>query len=125
MNKIGKETKENIARQYLAGRYNEDIMSDFNISKNELYNILAELKIPRKYVKEPKKKKVNCKYCGQPIEVKNAKFCPHCGERVLTSEICIDILCNLKRFIDYMPEGEDKRYMADIEILENFINERR
>jgi hypothetical protein len=44
-------TKTEIARQYLAGRYNDDIMNDYRISKPELYKILAELKIPRKQIK--------------------------------------------------------------------------
>lgn len=125
INRLTQETKTQIAKQYLAGRYNEDIMRDFKITKNELYDVLAELKIPRKSVAVRKKyKKIKtCRSCGQPIEVKNAKFCPHCGERILTAEICIDILCRLKGLVDYIPAGEDKQYVADIEIIENFINE--
>lgn len=60
-----KESKEAIARQYLAGRYNSDICNEFGISKTELYDVLKELKIPRKILKGSYSKLPVCEYCGE------------------------------------------------------------
>ena len=92
-------TKTEIARQYLAGRYNDDIMNDYRISKPELYKILAELKIPRKQIKKNYSKNKKCKSCGMTVTVKNARYCPNCGALILNDkEICIEKLQTLKRY---------------------------
>ena len=118
---INEDVKIQIGKEHLAGRYNEDIMSDFNISKAELYHILEELKIPRKVIKPSFTKMLKCEHCGQRIEVKNAKYCPYCGKIIVTAKRCMDILSNMRKLVSYLPTGEDEEYRENIEIIEKFI----
>lgn len=120
---INEDVKIQIGKEYLAGRYNEDIMSDFNISKAELYHILGELKIPRKVIKPSFTKTPKCEYCKKPVEIKNAKYCPYCGKIMVTAKSCMDILSDMRELVSYIPTGEDEEYIANIEIIEKFITQ--
>lgn len=119
---ITKETKEAIAKQYLAGRYNEDIMTTFDISKQDLYNILEELHIPRKVIKKSYKKCPVCKQCKNKVVIRSAKFCPYCGSPMVTKEKVLEILADLKSLVNYIPTGIDKKYDESIEYVKFFVN---
>ena len=120
--KMDEKTKIKIGKEYLAGRYNEDIMQEFNITKADLYKILAELKIPRKVVKAPKQKTI-CQKCGFAIDIKNAKFCPECGTRIITKSTIVEILDKFTNLSTYLPVGIDKEFLENINIIEKYLNE--
>lgn len=120
-----KEKKEAVARQYLAGRYNADICNEFGISKAELYDVLKELKIPRKILKGNYTKLPACEYCGEKIEIRNAKFCPHCGKEILTVEKCIEILNDFEKLSAYLPETLESNYKQAISYLKNYLDKER
>ena len=120
-----KESKEAIARQYLAGRYNRDICNEFGISKTELYNVLKELKIPRKILKGSYSKLPVCKYCGEKIQLRDAKFCPNCGEKILTIEKCVEILNDFEKLSAYLPETLESNYKQAISYLKNYLDKER
>ncbi len=120
-----KEKKEAVARQYLAGRYNNDICAEFGICKTELYAILKELKIPRKVLKGRYTKFPACEYCGEKIEIRNAKFCPHCGKEILTVEKCIEILNDFEKLSAYLPETLESNYKQAISYLKNYLDKER
>ena len=118
--KMDEKTKIKIGKEYLAGRYNEDIMQEFNITKADLYKILAELKIPRKVVKAPKQKTI-CQKCGFEINIKNFKYCPECGTRILTKQTCLELLEKIKDVSIYIPESDVQNYLDQIETIKRFI----
>lgn len=120
-----KEKKEAVARQYLAGRYNADICAEFGISKTELYAILKELTIPRKILKRTYSKLPVCEYCGEKIEIRNAKFCPHCGKEILTVEKYIEILNDFERLSAYLPETLESNYKQAISYLKKYLDKER
>ena len=119
---MDEKQKIKIAREYLAGRYNEDIMKDYGVTKGVLYGILKELNIPRKVIKKPKDK-IICKKCGFAIDVKNAKFCPECGTRIITKDTIIEILDKFTNLSTYLPVGIEKEFLENINIIEKYLNE--
>lgn len=119
---MDEKQKIKIAREYIAGRYNEDIVNDYGITKGVLYGILKELNIPRKIIKKSKDK-IICKKCGFAINIKNAKFCPECGTRIITKNTIIEILDKFTNLSTYLPVGIEKEFLENINIIEKYLNE--
>ena len=79
------ETKAKVIEMYRNGDKYEYITAQTGCTPDTIITIAREAGLPPR-IKTARNKKKRCDFCGAEIRIKGAKFCPFCGNNVLTKK---------------------------------------